>query len=121
MKKIPSKPAVPVVKEKKTKKQRSIPDDAVVCQLCVKQIETDGKTETGATEPYRAASLITHFKQAHGTNALGIDQKLGLPPGTTIKCSPSLMDKFVQSGSMGANALQARIEELEAKAIKAGK
>ena len=93
----------------KNKARRESDPDAIVCPLCVKQISDTGKTEYGDTEPYKARSLVTHFKQAHHTNALGVDKLLGVPPGTTRVCSTALVDKvFRPAGSRGAIALAAK-------------
>lgn len=71
-------------------KKKHDPKDMIQCPLC---------------PDYKGMSLITHFKQVHGTNALGIDKKLGLPPGTTLKCSPALNNTFKSAGAKGATAL----------------
>lgn len=82
------------------------PKDLIACPLCEDMIRKNGSLADGKTEPYKGMSLITHFKQVHGTNSEGIDKILGLVPGTTPKCSPALNNKFKSAGAKGAVALQ---------------
>ena len=94
------------------RKPRPEAADAITCPLCVKQIADDGKTEYGEDAPYKGRSLVTHFKRGHNTNRFGIDNILGVPPGTTPLCSQKLIDeKFKPAGSRGAAALAEKNRE----------
>lgn len=89
--------------------QRETGDDAITCQLCVKQIEADGHTEFGTTRPYEARSLITHIRE-HGIKdgVLGYEIACGIQPGTAQIVSNSCKEVFAVAGAKGAAALAAK-------------
>jgi len=60
---------------------------------------------------FKAHSLVTHIKQAHGLDATGYENELDLPVGSAKLVSDALQVKFKEAGKRGADALAAKREK----------